>query len=69
MGEQTLTLKQAWDVYERWLGDPRGQFYPEPRVVDAAFRRATAPFAKQRASCRAESMRQTSVESSKNVDP
>jgi toxin-antitoxin system PIN domain toxin len=50
MGEQTLTLKQAWDVYERWLGDPRVQFYPEPRGVDAGFRKATAPFAKQHAS-------------------
>ena len=50
MGEQTLILKQAWDVYERWLGDPRVQFYPEPRGMDAAFRKATAPFAKQRAS-------------------
>jgi toxin-antitoxin system PIN domain toxin len=50
MGEQTLTLKKAWAVYERWLGDPRVAFYPEPRGLDAAFRDATAPFAAKRAS-------------------
>ena len=50
MGEQTLTLQQAWGVYERWLGDPRLEFYPEPRDLEAAFREATAPFALQRAS-------------------
>jgi hypothetical protein len=36
-------------VYDRWLGDPRVEFYPEPRGVDAGFRRATAPFAAQTA--------------------
>lgn|SRR5262249_41688936 len=50
MGEQTLTIQEAWDVYERWLGDPRLEFYPEPRDLEAAFREATAPFALQRAS-------------------
>ncbi len=50
MGEQTLTLQKAWDVYERWLSDPRVEFYPEPRGLDAAFREATAPFAQQAAS-------------------
>jgi len=23
MGEQTLTIQKAWDVYERWWSDPR----------------------------------------------
>ena len=50
MGEQTLTLRKAWGVYERWLSDPRVEFYPEPRGLDAAFREATAPFAPQPAS-------------------
>src|SRR5580692_10631703 len=44
MGEQTLTLRQAWGAYDRWLKDPRVEFYPEPRGLDAAFRKATAPF-------------------------
>jgi hypothetical protein len=47
MGEQTLTLREAWGVYERWLSDPRVEFYPEPRGLDAAFRQATEPFARQ----------------------
>jgi uncharacterized protein len=47
MGEQTLTLREAWGVYERWLNDPRVEFYPEPRGLDAAFRQATEPFARQ----------------------
>ena len=50
MGEQTLTLRQAWRVYERWMSDPRVDFYPEPRGMDAAFREATAPFAAKPAS-------------------
>jgi toxin-antitoxin system PIN domain toxin len=50
MGKQTLNLKEAWDLFDRWLGDPRVKFYPEPRELDAAFRKATAPFFKQQAS-------------------
>lgn len=50
MGGQTLTLRKAWDVYDRWLEDPRVEFYPEPRNVDSAFRHATEPFAAQQAS-------------------
>jgi len=44
------TVQGGWDIYDRWLSDPRVQFHPEPRNVDAAFRHATAPFAAQRAS-------------------
>jgi len=47
MGEQTLTLGEAWDLYDRWLEDPRVDFYPEPRGVDVSFRQATKPFAAQ----------------------
>lgn len=50
MGGQTLTLRQAWVVYERWMSDPRVEFYPEPRGIDAAFQEATAPFAAKPAS-------------------
>jgi toxin-antitoxin system PIN domain toxin len=45
MGDETLTLRKAWAVYDRWLQDPRVEFYPEPRNVDFAFRNATEPFA------------------------
>jgi toxin-antitoxin system PIN domain toxin len=50
MGDQTLTLRKAWSVYDRWLEDPRVEFYPEPRGIDDAFRKITAPFAAQQAS-------------------
>ncbi len=49
MGDQTLTLSQAWAVYDRWLEDPRVEFYPEPRGLEAAFRQATRPFSAQKA--------------------
>ncbi len=50
MGDQTLTLRKGWGVYDRWLKDPRVEFYPEPRNLDAAFREITQPFAAQQAS-------------------
>jgi uncharacterized protein len=50
MGEQTLTLRKAWSVYDRWLADPRVDFYPEPRDADAEFRRVTEPFGTKPAS-------------------
>jgi hypothetical protein len=50
MGPQTLTLGQAWDVYDRWLRDPRVELYPEPRGLEASFREATAGVAGQTAS-------------------
>ena len=50
MGEETLTVDGAWSVYAGWLDDPRAEFHAEPRNMEAAFRRATAPFAAQRAS-------------------
>jgi hypothetical protein len=49
MGEQTLTLNQAWGIYDRWLQDPRVEFYPEPRGIDAAFRMSTKPFGGKKA--------------------
>jgi toxin-antitoxin system PIN domain toxin len=50
MGEQTLTLRQAWSVYDGWMNDPRTEFHPESRGLDATFREATAPFAARQAS-------------------
>lgn len=44
-GEQTLTLRKAWDVYDHWLEDSRVEFYPEPNGLEPVFREATAPFA------------------------
>jgi toxin-antitoxin system PIN domain toxin len=45
MGDDTLTLGEAWTVFDRWLQDPRVEFYPEPRNVEAEFRQATEPLA------------------------
>jgi toxin-antitoxin system PIN domain toxin len=44
MGDKTLTLGEAWAVYDRWLEDPRVEFYPEPRNAGSTFRDATVPF-------------------------
>lgn len=50
MGEQTLTLRRAWGVYDRWLQDPRVEFFPESRGLESMFREATEPFAAKPAS-------------------
>ena len=50
MGEQTITLKRAWSEYDRWLEDPRVEFHPEPRGIDAIFREVTRFVANQPAS-------------------
>jgi toxin-antitoxin system PIN domain toxin len=50
MGQQVLTLRKAWGVYDRWVEDPRVEFYPEPRGMDAALRHLTEPFAAKHAS-------------------
>jgi len=50
MSSQVMSLRQAWGVYDRWLEDESVDFYPEPRTVDAEFRRFTAPFAAKTAS-------------------
>jgi toxin-antitoxin system PIN domain toxin len=50
MGDETLNLRRAWAVFDRWMEDPRVEFYPDPRNIDAEFRRATAPFASKPAS-------------------
>lgn len=50
MGDETLTLRQAWAVHDRWIQDPRVEYYPEPRDLEAEFRQATQPFAGKQAS-------------------
>ena len=50
MGENILTLSQAWAVYDRWLEDPRVEFSAEPRNMDAGFRESTEPFGDRPAS-------------------
>jgi len=44
MNERTLTVREAWDVYDRWLNDPRVEFHPEPRDLETIFRQAMAEF-------------------------
>ena len=50
MGEQVFTIEKAWRVYDRLLDDPRIELHPEPRGLDAAFRKATNPLAAMAAS-------------------
>jgi uncharacterized protein len=50
MGDQTLTLRKAWAVYDRWLDDPRVEFHSEGRGIEAMFRETTEPFAAKPAS-------------------
>lgn len=45
MGDQTLTIGQAWALYDRWLEDPRVGFFPDPPQTESCFRQATKPFA------------------------
>jgi toxin-antitoxin system PIN domain toxin len=49
MGEETLTLGNAWEVYEGWLEDSRIEFQQEPRGIDSAFRDATMFFVSKQA--------------------
>jgi predicted nucleic acid-binding protein len=50
MGDYAHTVQSGCIVYDRWLDDPRVQFHPEPRYLDAVFRQAAQAFATQRAS-------------------
>lgn len=50
MGDQILTLRKAWDAYDRLIRDPRVEFYPEPRCIEVVFRRITEMFGTQSAS-------------------
>jgi toxin-antitoxin system PIN domain toxin len=47
MGAKPLTLAKAWEVYDRWLEDPRVEYFAEPRSVDTVFRDLTKAHASQ----------------------
>jgi hypothetical protein len=47
MGDSTVTLSGALQLYDRWGQDPRVALAPEPRAAEALFRQALAPFALQ----------------------
>src|SRR5262249_18527264 len=47
MGDQVLTMAEAWDVYDRWIDDPRVEWHPEPHGVEAALRQTTGAFSGQ----------------------
>ena len=44
MGDDCLTVKRAWAVFDQWLLDPRIELRREPPEIDEWFRRATTPF-------------------------
>ncbi len=44
MAGRTLTIGEAWKVYQQWLDDPRVEFHPEPPGLEEVFRRAMADF-------------------------
>jgi len=46
MGAETLTLRRAWGVYDRWQEDPRVEFYLERRDIEAIFRDLTLRYAR-----------------------
>jgi len=47
MGDSTVTLTGALQLYDRWRQDPRVELAPEPREAEALFRQALAPFSLQ----------------------
>ncbi len=49
MGDEVLTLEQAWSVYDDLLMDPRVAFRPESPALDSEFRAATSSVAQQNA--------------------
>ncbi len=50
MGKRAMTVAEAMEVYDAWLGDPRVVFFPEPREMNSAIADALAPFKKLSAS-------------------
>jgi predicted nucleic acid-binding protein len=47
MGDSTITLAEALDLYDRWRQDPRVQLTAEPSGAETLFRLAVAPFGRQ----------------------
>ena len=50
MGRRVMTVADALEVYDAWLGDPRVEFFQEPRDLNQAFQDAVEPFKKLPAS-------------------
>jgi toxin-antitoxin system PIN domain toxin len=46
MGEDVLTIGEAWKVYDRWLEDSRIGIQQELFEIDVAFRAASRPFSR-----------------------
>jgi predicted nucleic acid-binding protein len=44
MGDDVITLKAAWKIYDRWMEDSSVEFVPEPENLDRVFRRIAATF-------------------------
>ena len=38
MGREVMTQPEAWQIYDRWLEDPRVAFIDEPAGLEQAFR-------------------------------
>jgi toxin-antitoxin system PIN domain toxin len=38
MGQEVMTQPEAWQIYDRWLDDPRIAFLDEPTGLEQAFR-------------------------------
>ncbi len=47
MGDSTMTVEGALDLYDRWHRDPRVELAPEPPQTDSQFRKALRPIASQ----------------------
>ena len=45
MGDNTLNVSEALEVYDRWRRDPRVELAPEPRATEGRLRSALAPHA------------------------
>jgi predicted nucleic acid-binding protein len=44
MGDSVTTLGEAFDIYDRWMIDPRVSLAPEPRGVEMLLRETAEPF-------------------------
>jgi uncharacterized protein len=43
MGDSVASLRQAFDIYDRWMLDPRVSLATEPRGLEAIFRQTASP--------------------------
>ena len=49
MGSDCLTVQKAWDIFDRWMEDPKVELRQDSPDADDLFRRATVPFAQRAA--------------------